>query len=76
MLFFFDRFPTKTKTGKHSWYFNDSPLCKLEFSLTTDFSVFIKNTKQNHSSASDWWKSTKSSFKEDARTFSENSRKY
>ena len=47
-----------------------------EFSLTTGFSFFIKNTKHNHTSASDWWENTKSSFKEDARTFSENSRKY
>ena len=43
---------------------------------TRDFSFFIKNTKHNHSSASDWWESTKSSFKEDDGTFSENSRKY
>ena len=56
--------------------FNNSPLCKPEFSLTTDFCFFIKNTKHNHSLASDWWENTKSSFKEDARTFSENSRKY
>ena len=34
--------------------------------------VFIKNTKNNHSSASDWWENTKSSFKENARTFSKN----
>ena len=73
---FIDRFPSKTKIGKDSWYFNNSPLCKPEFSLTTDFSFFIKNTKHNHSSASDWWENTKSSFKEDAKTFSENSRKY
>ena len=73
---FIDRFPSKTKIGKDSWYFNNSPLCKPEFSLTTDFSFFIKNTKHNHSSASDWWENTKSSFKEDARTFSEKSRKY
>ena len=50
---FIDRFPSKTKIGKDSWYFNNSPLCKPEFSLTTDFSFFIKNTKRNHSSASD-----------------------
>ena len=73
---FIDRFPSKTKIGKDSWYFNNSPLCKPEFSLTTDFSFFIKNTKHNHSSASDWWENTKFIFKEDATTFSENSRKY
>ena len=73
---FIDRFPSKTKIGKDSWYFNNSPLCKPEFSLTADFSFFIKNTKHNHSSASGWWENTKSSFKEDARTFPENSRKY
>ena len=68
---FINRFPSKTKTGKDSWYFNNSLLCKPEFSLTTDFSFFIKNTRYNHSLASGWWENTKSSFKEDARTFSE-----
>ena len=33
---FINTFPSKTKIGKDSWYFNDSPLCKPEFSLTTD----------------------------------------
>ena len=37
------------------------------------FSFFIKNTENNHSSASDWLGNTKSSFKENARTFSKNS---
>ena len=32
---FIDRFPSKTKVGKDSWYFNDYLLCKLEVSLTT-----------------------------------------
>ena len=72
---FIDRFPSKTKIGKDSWYFNNSLLCKPEFSLATDFYFFIKNTKHNHSSASDLWENTKSSFKENGRTFSENSRK-
>ena len=51
-----------------------------EFSLTTGIyknTIYsYKNTKHNHSSASDWWENAKSSFKEDARTFSENSKKY
>ena len=71
-----DRFTLKTEIGKVSWYYNNSPLCRLEFFLTTDFSFFIKNTKQNQSLASDWWEDTKSNFKEDARATSENSRKY
>ena len=29
---FIDRLPSKTKTGKDSWYFNNSLLCKPEFS--------------------------------------------
>ena len=62
------RFHSKTKIGKDSWYL----LRKPKFSLTADFSFFIKNTKHNHSSASGWWENTKSSFKEDTRTFSEN----
>ena len=31
---FIDRFPSKTNFGKDSWYFNNSLLCKPEFSLT------------------------------------------
>ena len=31
----------------------------------------MENTKNNHSSTSDWWENTKSSFK-DFRTFSDN----
>ena len=51
---FIERFLSKTKIRKGSWYFNNSSLCKPELSLTTDFSFFIENTKHNHSSASDW----------------------
>ena len=40
---FIDRFPSETKTGKDSWHFNNSPLSKPKFSLTADFSFFIKN---------------------------------
>ena len=72
---FIDKFPLKTKAGKDSWYFNNSPSGDPEFPLTTDFSFFIKNAKYINSSASDWWENTKSSFKEGARTFSENSKK-
>ena len=39
-------------------YFNNSPLCNPVFSLTADFSVFIKNTKHSDSSASDWRENT------------------
>ena len=74
---FIDRFPSKTKIEKDSWYFNNSLLFKPEFFLTTKtFLYFNKNTKHNYSSGSDWWENTKSSFKEDAITFSENLRKY
>ena len=30
-----DRLPSKTKTGKESWYFNDSLACKTDFSSAT-----------------------------------------
>ena len=41
-----DRFPSKTKIGKDSRYFN-SLLCKPEFSSATKtFLFFIKNTKK------------------------------
>ena len=33
----------------------------------------LKKQRKNHSSANDWWENTKSSFKENARTFSKNS---
>ena len=72
---FIDRFPSKTGIGKASWYFHYSLLCKPEFSLTTK-TFFIKNIERNHSSASDWLENTKSSFREDVRTFSQNSIKY
>ena len=39
---FIDRFPSKTKIGKDSWYFNNSPLRKPELSLTTDLSFLLK----------------------------------
>ena len=32
---FIDRFPSQTKIGKDSWYFNNSLLCKPKFSSTT-----------------------------------------
>ena len=41
-----------------------------------NFSFFINNTKQNNSLAGDWSENTKSSFKEEARNFSKNLRKY
>ena len=67
---FNDRFPLKTKIVKDSWHFNNSLLCKPEFCLTIKtFLLFIKNTKNKHTLVSDWWKNTKSSFKEGARAF-------
>ena len=83
---FIDRFLSKTKIGKDSWYFNNPFFCKPEFSLPTKtfnlkllkfktFQTFIKTTKRNHSSASYWWENTNSSFEEDARTFSEKFKK-
>ena len=48
-------------------------LCKPEFSSATKTSFFIKNTKSNHSSASDWWEYTKYCFKENAKILSKNS---
>ena len=48
-------------------------LCKPEFSTATKTSVFIKNTKDNQSLASDWWEYNKYCFKENAKIFSRNS---
>ena len=48
---FIDRFPSKTKTWKDLWYFNNFFLYKFELSLTTKtFLFFIRNTKHSHSS--------------------------
>ena len=66
-----DRFPSKTKIGKDSWYFNYTPLCQPELSLIIDFSFFIKNTKRNHALASDWWENAKSTSTD--KIFEENS---
>ena len=68
-----DRLPSKIKIGKDSWYFNNSLLCKPEFSPATKTSFFIKNTKNNYSSASDCWEYTKYRFKENAKTLPKNS---
>ena len=45
MLFLLTDSPQKSKIGKNSWYFNNSPLYKPEFSLTTDFSFFYQKHK-------------------------------
>ena len=42
---YINRFPSKTKTGKDSWYFNNSLLCKPEFSLTTKTFLFLLKTQ-------------------------------
>ena len=36
-----DRFPSQTKIGKHSWYFNNSLLCTPNFSSTTKTFLFL-----------------------------------
>ena len=41
---FIDRFPSKTKIGKHSW-FNNFLLCKPEFSLTPKTFLFLLKTQ-------------------------------
>ena len=65
-----DRLHSKTKIGKDQCYFNKKP----KFSLTTKKIIFlIKNPKEPHSSASDWWEYIDSCFKENARAFSKNS---
>ena len=67
-----DRLSSKTKIGKDSWkrFMKIILLCKPEFSSATKTFFFIKNTKNNHSSASDWWEYTKCCFKENAKVLS------
>ena len=40
-----DRFPSKTKIGKDSVYFNNFHLCKPEFSLTAKTFLFLLKTQ-------------------------------
>ena len=48
-------------------------LCKPKFSSAWKASFFIKNTKRNHSPASDWWEYNKCCFKENAKILYKNS---
>ena len=45
------------------------------FNFKAEFTFFIRNTKNNHSSASDWWENT-FSLKENARTLSKQDELY
>ena len=73
---FIDRFSSKTKIGKDLWHFNSSLLEKNDFcSTTTNLLSIVKTTKNNYSSASDWWEHTKCKIKDNARIFSKNSTK-
>ena len=41
-----DRHPSKTKIGKHSWYFNNFLLCKHEFSSAANNFLFLLKTQK------------------------------
>ena len=67
------RLPSRTKIGKVSWNFNNSVLCKPEFSSSTKTFLFLlKNKKNNHSSASDRSEYAKSRFIKNTNIFSKN----
>ena len=69
-----ERLPSNTTIGKFSWYFNNSLLCKPDFSSATKNLLSLPKTqKSSHSPASDTWKYTKSCSKKNGRTFSKNS---
>ena len=71
-----DRLPSKTKIGKDSWKrFTKKKkfLRKPKFSSDTQTSFLIKNTKNNRSSASDWWEYIKYRFKENVNILSKSS---
>ena len=70
-----DRLPSKTEIGKDSWkrFMKIVLLCQPEFSSATKTSFLLKTQKNNHSSASDWWKYTKYCFQENAKILSKNS---
>ena len=52
---------------------NNSLSCNPEFSSAPKTSFFIKDTKNNDSSSSDWCEYTKYCFKENAKALSKNS---
>ena len=55
------------------YYLKTRPLNKiLQFQDRICF-FLLKTQQKNYSSASDWWKNTKYSFKDNAKTFSKNS---
>ena len=54
-------------------YFLIIPPLKKILQFQDRICFFIKNRKNSHSSASYWWGNTKSSFKENARTYPKNS---
>ena len=70
-----DRLSSKTKIGNDSSkrFMKIILLCKPNFSSTTRTSFFIKNAKNNHSWAGDWWEYAKYCFKENAKIFSKKS---
>ena len=75
MLFLSTDSPRKLKLEKiNGSYFNNSLLCKPEFSSTTkNLPFLLKTQKIPHLLANDWREYTNSCFKENVRTFSKNS---
>ena len=54
-------------------YFYKLNHSRKHYNFHREFAFFLLKThKNNHSSASELWRNTKSSFKENARTFSKN----
>ena len=51
-----DRFSSKSKIGKHSWYFGNSLFWKLDFRLAAK-GLFpaLNNQNNTFSSTTDWW---------------------
>ena len=49
-----DRLPSKTKIGKVSWNFNNSVLCKPEFSSATKTFLFLLKNKKKQPLFSKW----------------------
>ena len=69
-----DRFSSKTKIGKHSWYFNNSLLCRPNFcSAVKGFLSSLKIKMNTSSLASEWWEYITSCLKKNGRTSFENS---
>ena len=65
--------PLKSRFKENAKILSKNSTTQENITIVRQNLLFLfKSTRNNHSSASDWWENTKYSFKENARTFSKN----